>query len=256
MKWGLTCGLLLLAAVAQAAVTQAVDAYTRALATQDRDERLAGFRESERQFLQVIAGGVENADLYTNLGNAALQGEHLGAAVLAYRRALRLDPDHTRALQNLEHARGLLADWVPRREPAGLASSFFFWHRTLAREERALAGAFCFLVAGALIAGGIHFRQSALRNSAWVPGLAWLVLMISLAIDAGGGDREDAVVVAEEAVLRVADSALAPVALPRPLPAGAEVRVLEVRSPWLHVRLANGRDAWLAEDRVARVGAG
>jgi len=256
MKWGLTCGLLLFAVVARADVTEAVDAYTRGLATEARDERLVAFRESERQFLQVIAGGVENADLYTNLGNAALQGEHLGAAVLAYRRALRLDPDHARALQNLEHARGLMADWVPRRESAGVAGSLFFWHRTLAREERSLAGAVCFLVAGALVAAGIRLRQSALRNSAWVPGLAWLAFMISLAIDAGSGDRGDAVVVAEEAVLRVADSALAPVALPRPLPAGAEVRVLEVRSPWLHVRLANGRDAWLAEDSVARVDAG
>lgn len=256
MKWVLACGLLLVAAAAHADVTRAVDAYARALATEDRDERLAGFRESKRLFLQVIASGAENADVYANLGNAALQGEDLGAAVLAYRRALRLDPDHARALQNLEHARGLLAEWVPRREPAGLAGSLFFWHRSLARQERALAAAFCFLVAGALVAGGIHFRQSALRNSAWVPALGWLAFVISLAIDAGGGDSEDAVVVAEEAVLRVADSALAPVALSRPLPAGTEVRVLEERSPWLHVRLANGRDAWLAEDRVARVGDG
>jgi hypothetical protein len=32
-----------------------------------------------------------------------------------------------------------------------------------------------------------------------------------------------------------------------------ELRIVEVRSPWLRVRLANGRDAWVAESSVARV---
>jgi SH3-like domain-containing protein len=41
--------------------------------------------------------------------------------------------------------------------------------------------------------------------------------------------------------------------LPAPLPGGVEVRIVEVRSPWLRVRLENGRDAWVAESAVASV---
>lgn len=235
------------------AVTAATDAYTRALDTSDPAARRAGFREAERRFAKLAADGARNADLYSNLGNAALQGEHIGAAVLAYRRALRFDPDHPRALQNLDHVRGLLPAWVPRPEPAGLLDSFFFWHRTLARSERQLAGALCFALAAVLVAASIRLGQGVLRNAAILPGLLWLALMSSLWFDPAAALRDEGVVVADEAMLRVADSSLAPAALQRPVPGGTELRIIERRSPWLHVRLASGRDAWIPDDAVASV---
>jgi SH3-like domain-containing protein len=32
-----------------------------------------------------------------------------------------------------------------------------------------------------------------------------------------------------------------------------EVRILERRSPWIRIRLANGRDAWVAESALMTV---
>ena len=58
---------------------------------------------------------------------------------------------------------------------------------------------------------------------------------------------------ADETVARAADSALAPSALPAPLPGGTEVQILEERAPWLRVRLANGRDAWVSQSSVTEV---
>ena len=103
-----------------ATLEEAVAVYAEALDTEDRDLRLERFRQSERLFAAAAAGSNASADLYANLGNAALQAEHLGNAVLAYRRALVLDPDHERAGQNLDHVRGLLPDWVPRRKSPAL----------------------------------------------------------------------------------------------------------------------------------------
>jgi hypothetical protein len=54
-------------------------------------------------------------------------------------------------------------------------------------------------------------------------------------------------------VARAADSALAPSTLPAPLPGGVEVRILERRSPWIRIRLANGRAAWVAESALMPV---
>ncbi len=34
---------------------------------------------------------------------------------------------------------------------------------------------------------------------------------------------------------------------------GVEVRILERRSPWIRIRLANGRDAWVAESALRTV---
>jgi tetratricopeptide (TPR) repeat protein len=232
---------------------QAVDAYATALNTEARDLRLETFRRSERLFRRVAEDGIENPDLYTNLGNAALQAAHLGSAILAYRRALRIDPDHPRALQNLEFARKLLPEWIPRPAPAGLLDSFFFWHRTLSSAERSIAAAVSFAAAALLAAAGIRFGQPVLRNLAIVPGLLWLALLASLVLDPSTRAKDEAVIIADEVVARSADSAIAPSPFPGPLPGGVEVRILEERSPWVRVRLANGRDAWVSGSALSKV---
>jgi len=254
LLWWLGFGCHLAAADSEQLVQQAVDAYTQALDTEQRDQRLAGFRKAERLFARVAQSNSRNVDLYTNLGNAALQAEHLGAAVLAYRRALVLDPDFDRAVQNLEHARTLLPDWVPRPASHGLMDTFFLWHRTSSRAERSLAAAVAFAVAGLLVAVGLRFGRREnhfARNVAVIPALVWLVLLASLAIDSPTVDG--AVLVADETSARAADSALAPQTLPAPLPAGVEVEILETRSPWLRIGLANGRDAWIPESAAVRI---
>ena len=73
-----------------APVEEAIASYRAALDTSKRDSRLEGFRKAERLFARIANGGASNPELYTNLGNAALQAEQLGAAVLEYRRAIRV----------------------------------------------------------------------------------------------------------------------------------------------------------------------
>jgi tetratricopeptide (TPR) repeat protein len=236
-----------------ASVEEAIASYRAALDTAKRDSRLEGFRKAERLFARIANGGASNPELYTNLGNAALQAEHLGAAVLAYRRALAIDPDHPRAVQNLEYVRTLLPEWVPKPEPGGLLDSFFFWHKTLAVSDRALGAAIAFAVGALLLAAAIRFGQPTLRTAAILPVLVWAALIASVAVDLGGARLDEAVVIADETVARAADSLLAPSTLPAPLPGGVEVRILERRSPWIRIRLANGRTAWVAESALITV---
>ena len=231
---------------------EAVETYTRGLHTERRDPRIEEFRRAQRLFA-AVSSGVANADLYTNLGNAALQAEDLGAAILAYRRALRIVPGHPRALQNLDHARSLLPAWVPRPGPEGVLDSLFFWHRSVPLDLRVLLAALCFAVAFGLVAGSIRFRQSTLRNAAILPLLAWGALQASVFADPSRAAQSEAVVSPPEVVARAADSPVAPSAFPQPLPSGVEVRILEQRPPWVRVRLANGRDAWLPGSSLASV---
>lgn len=236
-----------------AMLTEAVDGYAKALDTEDRDLRLEAFRRSERLFAKVAEDGAATADLYANLGNASLQAEHLGSAVLAYRRALRLDPDHPRASQNLDHVRGLAPEWLPRREESALFDSFFQWHRTVSSSERVFAAAVCFAAAALLIALGVALGRSGLRSAASLPALVWLALVASMFLDPAAAAQNDAVVVAREAVARSADSLHAPARFARPLPPGTEVTILEARESWLRIALANGREAWVRASSVVRV---
>ena len=236
----------------QEALREAAETYAKGLDTERRGPRLEEFRRSQRLFASVAARHVATAALYTNLGNAALQADDLGAAVLAYRRALELDADYPRAVQNLDHARSLLPSWVPRPGPADALDSLFFWHRSVPAPIRELLAAICFAVVAVLWAASLRWDQSALRNAAVLPGLVWLVVLGSVVLDSGGRVRGEAVVTVAEAVARAADSRLAPSAFPHPLPGGVELRILEERSSWLRVRLANGRDAWLNRSSVTR----
>lgn len=232
---------------------RAVQVYAAALETPDRGARLEGFRNAERLFAAAASKGRATAELQVNLGNAALAGERLGPAVLAYRRALLVEPTHPRAVQNLDHARSLLPAWVPRPEPAGLIEGSPLLRRLSDPGFLPFAAAGCFAVAALLLAFGIRLDRGGPRLWAAVFGLAWLAL---LAWGAWGSLRTDptaAVVIAEEATARSADSVLAPSVLPQSLPGGAEVRRVESRPPWVRVRLANGRDVWVLESALAFV---
>jgi len=233
-------------------LNQALDTYATTLEETDRNARLAGFARAERLFANVVTSGAHNAPLQANLGNAALQAEHRGRAVLAYRRALEFDADFPRALQNLEHVRTLLPSWVPRPQPAGAFDTFLIY-RTLPDADRAFAGSVAFALGGLLIALSIRWHQGALRGAGMLALATCALLVGSTWVDRGGDGARGAVITAEEVLARSADSALAPLAFSEPLPGGTEVTLVEVRSPWARVRLANGRDAWVNESSVTLI---
>ena len=232
---------------------KAIASYGRALESGDRDARLADFRRAQRIFGALVDGGAENAALQTNLGNAALQAEDLGHAILAYRRALLLDPSHSRARQNLIHARSLLADWVPRPAEGGVLDTFFFWHEATSRAARSRIAAACFALACLGFSVATLMRSALPRFVAIPAACAWLALMVSLAFDPARAARDEGVVVASEATARSADSINAPGRFAEPLPAGSEVKILEDRGGWIHIELHNGRNAWLVASNVKRV---
>ena len=234
-------------------IEQAIEAYAAAQATTDRDARIAAFERAERLFDESARQGSANADVYANAGTAALQAERLGPAVLAFRRALAIDPDHARARRNLAHARILLPAWVPKRGSDSVLDTFFFWHRSLSTAERTGAAAVCFVLAALAIALAIGCRSRLARSLALLPAAAWVGLVASLAVEARGDAARHAVITADETLARASDSANAPARFADPLPGGTEVEMLDVRARWARIRLANDREAWVSRESVALV---
>lgn len=241
------------ALTAEVALQNALKAYGDAQGATDRPTRIAGFRRAERLFAAAAELGNAGADLWVNLGNAALQGERLGPTILAYRRALAADPNHTRAARNLEHARSLLPAWVPRPESAGVLDSLFFWRTALATGERAAIAAVLFLIAGCC--GGVFLWQgrAAARGAGILASLLWLGVAGSVLADWGERDEDFGVMTASAAIGRASDSENAAARFPEPLPGGVEVQILETRNNWSRVRLAAGADAWVRASSVEPV---
>jgi hypothetical protein len=227
--------------------------YALALAETDRDARLAGFSRAEQGFASVVQDGVETPALFTNLGNAAFQAAHPGRAVLAYRRALALDPNAAVPRQNLAHFRSLLPSWVPTPSEAEGAQSLLFYRVIPSALRGTLAAAF-FVLGSLGFALAIRRKAGAWRGLGYFAWTVWALLLASVLLD-GQEDRRDwAVIMVAETPARSADSALAPLSLPDPLPAGVEVERLEERAEWSRVRLANGRDIWVRNSAVTSVG--
>lgn len=68
------------------------------------------FDKALDSYNQLIERGIENADLYYNIGNCYFRKSKLGPAILNYKRALRIDSSHRLARRNLRFTLSLTKD--------------------------------------------------------------------------------------------------------------------------------------------------
>ncbi len=231
----------------------ALDAYSSAQSSTDRNARLAGFARAEQLFTQAASVVPANAELFTNTGTAALRAERIGPAVLAFRKALLVDPDHERAQKNLLHTRQLLPAWVPRPRQDSVLDSFFFWHRSLSSAERLGAGAWCFAFAALLLAVSLLWQNRFCRWLSVITTFVWMGMTVSVAWESLRPGNQLGVVIAEETPARASDSTNAPLRYAQALPGGTEVEIVEHRGRWMHIQFANGHDAWVAASSIGLV---
>jgi tetratricopeptide (TPR) repeat protein len=238
------------AAGAEARVDAARAAYQQALGESDRSARSNGFARAERMFRELVQATPDRPELLTDWGNAALGAQDLGRATLAYRRALALDPGHSRAARNLSWVRNRAPDWLP---VPGQKKSL------LSRLDVRPGPAFHLIAALAFFAAVLLIvpwgrRQKLLRWLSVLPALVWLIMLVALLVSLRASPPvRDAVVIADGVPMLSADSPGAPPALANPLPAGAEVTIIETRAPWTRIALADGTKGWVQTSAVGQV---
>ena len=157
-------------------------------------------------------------------------------------------PDHAQSLVNLRHVRELLPNWVPKLSATQGIDSFFSWHKVLSAQERLIVVALVALAAAVLGAFGFYFAIPALKWSALIFAVVWLVLMASVG-HSKFSDIDHGVVMVDS-IARASDSVNAPSRYTQPLPPGTEVKVLARQDDWVKVQLNDGRDAWLRATQI------
>ena len=234
-----------------ATAQQARDLYRAALDETDRLRRVRLFADAERAWRPLAAAHPRAAELQVDWGNAALGAQDAGRAVLAYRRALRWAPSNARARANLAWLRDRLPIWLPRPASASTLDSLLFWRDQLTAAQLHLAGGVAFAIGVLLLASWPTRRLRPLRPAAVLALAVWATATISalLAEDDGAA----AVLLTDGVALRSADSPGAAPAFAQALPAGTEVTVVESRTPWVRVALADGTLGWLPTSAVATV---
>jgi hypothetical protein len=245
-----TLALLLLAphAAHADALSDGRSAYEQAMSLTDATARKAAFARAATLLGDAAHAQPEHPELLADWGNAALASGDVATATLAYRRALALDGESSRARHNLAWLRSRQSETVRPADDTSSDSLFFF--HTWPRARRLLVGALAFAIAVLLLVPWRGRRRRGLVGLALLPTAVWLAMTVSVLVE--NRHVDDAVVI-DDAVLRAADNAGAPAALSQPVPRGAEVTIVETRDTWTKVRLANGTAGWLPAGAVEPV---
>ena len=223
-------------------------AYAAALDESAPALRRQRFGDAQRRYGHLASAHPSAPELLADWGNAAIGAGDTGTAVLAYRRALLLAPGHDRAARNLATLRSSLPDWLPRPQRATAIDSLLFWRSLLSPSAQLLLGGTLFAIGILLLAPWPGPGRRPMRSG----GAACLVLcaLVSALALLGPNPASHAVVTADETTLHTADSRGAPALLPTPLPAGAEVTILERREGWSRIALADGADGWVTSANI------
>ncbi len=242
---------------AYALFTQANDAFRQANAIADDPVKADGLYEKAILTYEKIIdeGRIQNPRLYYNLANAYLLREDVGRAVLNYRRAQKLDKSDTNIQKNLAFARSRRIDKVEPRTEKRVLATLFFWHYDLSMKMKfdiacVCFGALCLAVAAAIWLG----RRASLTVVAGVSAVLLLCFVGSLGIEGYRQSTQLAgVIIAPEVVAYQGDGQNYPPSFKAPLHAGTEFELIERRPGWLHIRLADGSDGWLAQSAVGLI---
>lgn len=231
------------------AAKQAVERYTHALELPDRGEQIKEFQQAQQLFRQVLESHAANGrqasvELWVAFGNASLQSEQVGWAVLGFRHALLIDSANTQAKQNLQFSRSLVAGWSKPEPASDFGGTLFFWKNRYSLSSQLAFSAVVFFLSALILSVGILARKKWLVWLAAFPFALWIVVSIPVATSLAGKEAETGVVVADEATLRTANSASAPVRLEAGVPAGAELKLLSTREDWVEVGFQGG-SGWL-----------
>jgi len=197
------------------------------------------FKGARAGYEALVQSGGRSAHLFYNLGNAAYREGDKGAAMLAYERALALEPGHPDAKANLRFLQGETGAKLPVLPWFGRALS---WP---AGNEAAwiAAGAFwglCFSLVPLWWKG----RIAAIPAVFCCLALAWSGAILGWQYSRG----EQWIVTAEAAKARTTPVDSAPVAAA--LPMGSQVQLLLDRGPWLYVQMPDDARGWINRDAL------
>jgi tetratricopeptide (TPR) repeat protein len=228
---------------------QAETAFRQGIQARGSSEEQRHFQSAAESYEELRQRGAYNAALYRNQGNTYLLAGNLPAAILAYRRGLRLNPNDWPMRANLSYARDQVVYSSTDhfgRPPSDL------WPPWLPRLT--LKPTLWFLI-GCYSLAWIGLVRSWMTQNVGPSWMAWLglvgtvlfaiVLMIQVRNLREDVEHSVVVIAADKTYLLKGNHALYPRAYDSPLNRGVEARLMQVRGDWLQIQLTDGQIGWL-----------
>ena len=196
---------------------------------------------------EILALGVESAAVHYNLGNGYLRARHLGQAIAAYQRALRLAPRDGDIKANLTYARGLANGQAVSEKKAFWALPF----EILSVEELRWSALLIFMLTATVALAGL-FAGLKRRKVVWWTVLGGMIVAYNVAGAAMRALEETGRGVAVERVdVTFEPSSQATTYFK--LFEGAEVKILREKDGWLKIERFDHKVGWVPVAAVEKV---
>lgn len=214
--------------------------------------------DAARELRRIIALGVEDADVYRNLGIAEAESMRYGHAMVAFERSLSLRPGDPVSRRGLENATTMLARRATERRgaPAEIAEAGAL--ESFARSIPESIASFGTLAAVWLLCLAAIAARVATRESVRIGAMTIVVASGLAAIGFGtavlgrarwGGTIAPAIVVRDQAAVVSAPDARAPTV--STLDEGERVTLVERHAGFARVEVAGRSRGWVARTSIA-----
>ena len=209
-------------------------------------EAAAAFRRAAAEFQLLVDDGIQNGELYYDLGNAWYQAGDLGHAIANYLRAERLMPDDPRLEANLSYARSQVRPQITDDGHVALLRKLVFWHDAWTLRWRLLGFGLAWIILwGALVVRSLRHYPGwnyLAGTAAACSVLRGVSALWDISIDSG---HTRGVLVGDQVIVRKGNAESFSPQFEEPINRGVEFEVLEERPDWLHIELGNGEKGWI-----------
>jgi tetratricopeptide (TPR) repeat protein len=199
-------------------------------------------------YREIIDSGLEAADLYYNMGNAAYRSNNIGLSVLYYEKALKLDPSHQDAVHNLEFVSRYKVDAFEEVPELFLRTWIYAAVHALPEHIWSILALVSFTLTLGCILLYLFAKGLALKKTGFFTALVGLIIFIftlssALAQHQTVIQPEYGIIISPSVVVKSSPSESGTDLFI--LHEGTRVRVDEEVTGWHNIRIIDGREGWI-----------
>ena len=254
-QYAIGLALFLFAVIIWPGLAQSEVSPTEAMLRGNQSYEAGQYAEAVTVYEAIIAAGIQNSDVYYNLGNAYFKQGDLGRAVLNYLRAQRLTPRDDDVVSNLAFARTQTVDKLDATS-GGLANWVQVVEDWLTLNEAIVLALFLWVLI-------CYFAVLAILLPRHRHIFGWVIVGVALVLVVGGISIANrlyadwrypaAVIVAQEVEITSGPGGSDQYLAEFTLHAGAEVNLLEERPGWRRIALPGDLQGWAPAEAMEAV---
>lgn len=210
------------------------------------------YEASIQEYQSLISRGINNYNLYYNLGNAYFKTGRLGEAIYFYKKAQKLAPSDRDINFNLNFARARRTDNIKINQYPKFIRVTRDFFTSLSIDLLSIIASVLYFLLAALITYFLLYQRHFLGRSLkiWLAS-ALLIVLIVLSVNIHRVNSREGVLVEDISEVRSGPSE--EYTLVFTIHEGMELRIMEEQNGWMRIVLPDGLEGWLPAGKVRKI---